>query len=150
MDSAVRNTRRRDETLLVTVPLTADRLWSHTIVRNWTGLFWTGLVWTGLDLDFEFQSSLVARKVQPKSCQSPAKVRSKSPTKVQSCPHQSSTGCPSEVQLHLELPGHMTLHDAHIISDQVEADLLAEFPGAEVIIHQDPEGINEKIDNFND
>ena len=54
------------------------------------------------------------------------------------------------VQLHLELPGHMTLHDAHIISDQVEADLLVEFPGAEVIIHQDPEGINEKIDDFND
>ena len=44
----------------------------------------------------------------------------------------------------------MTLHDAHIISDQVEAELLAEFPGAEVIIHQDPEGINERIDNFND
>ena len=54
------------------------------------------------------------------------------------------------IQLHLELPGAMTLHDAHIISDQVEAELLAEFPGAEVIIHQDPEGINERIDNFND
>ena len=54
------------------------------------------------------------------------------------------------IQLHLELPGDMTLHDAHIISDQVEADLLTEFPDAEVIIHQDPEGINEKIDIFED
>ena len=54
------------------------------------------------------------------------------------------------IQLHLELPGDMTLHDAHIVSDQVEADLLAEFPGAEVIIHQDPEDINEKTDAFND
>ena len=52
------------------------------------------------------------------------------------------------IQLHLELPGDMTLHDAHIISDQVEAELLAEFPDAEIIIHQDPEGINEKMDIF--
>ena len=34
------------------------------------------------------------------------------------------------IQLHLELPGDMTLHDAHIVSDQVEADLLSEFPNA--------------------
>ena len=52
------------------------------------------------------------------------------------------------IQLHLELPGDMTLHDAHIISDQVEAELLAEFPDGEIIIHQDPEGINEKMDIF--
>ena len=52
------------------------------------------------------------------------------------------------IQLHLELPGDMNLNDAHIISDQVEAKVLEEFPGAEVIIHQDPEGIKEKIDDF--
>ena len=54
------------------------------------------------------------------------------------------------IQLHLELPGDMTLHDAHIVSDQVEADLLSEFPNAEVIIHQDPEDIEEKTDTFKD
>ena len=54
------------------------------------------------------------------------------------------------IQLHLELPGDMTLHDAHIVSDQVEADLLSEFPNAEVIIHQDPEDIEEKTDKFKD
>ena len=42
----------------------------------------------------------------------------------------------------------MTLHDAHIISDQVEADIIAAFPGAEVIIHQDPEGIAEPMPTF--
>ena len=47
------------------------------------------------------------------------------------------------IQLHLELDGNMTLLDAHIISDQVEADLKAAFTGAEVIIHQDPEGVIE-------
>ena len=52
------------------------------------------------------------------------------------------------IQLHLELPGEMNLNDAHIISDQVEAEVLQQFPGAEVIIHQDPEGIKEKTDDF--
>ncbi len=47
------------------------------------------------------------------------------------------------IQLHLELAGDMTLTDAHIISDQVEAEIMAEFPDSEVIIHQDPEGLVE-------
>ena len=47
------------------------------------------------------------------------------------------------IQLHLELAGAMTLTDAHIISDQVEAEIMAEFPDSEVIIHQDPEGLFE-------
>ncbi|HEX9648330.1 MAG TPA: cation diffusion facilitator family transporter [Alphaproteobacteria bacterium] len=49
------------------------------------------------------------------------------------------------VQLHLELDGSITLNDAHIISDQVEAEIMAAFPGAEVIIHQDPHGIPETM-----
>jgi ferrous-iron efflux pump FieF len=52
------------------------------------------------------------------------------------------------IQLHLEIDGAMTLHDAHIISDQVEADIMAQFPGAEVIIHQDPEDIVEHMPDF--
>ncbi len=52
------------------------------------------------------------------------------------------------VQLHLELDGAMTLHDAHIVSDQVEAEIVAAFPGAEVIIHQDPEGIAESMPGY--
>ncbi len=47
------------------------------------------------------------------------------------------------IQLHLELAGDMTLTDAHIVSDQVEAEIMAEFPDSEVIIHQDPEGLVE-------
>jgi ferrous-iron efflux pump FieF len=35
----------------------------------------------------------------------------------------------------------MTLSQAHAVSDAVERDLCAAFPGAEVIIHQDPEGL---------
>ena len=50
--------------------------------------------------------------------------------------------------MHLELDGDMTLVDAHIISDQVEAEIVAAFPGAEVIIHQDPEGVVEHSAHF--
>jgi len=42
------------------------------------------------------------------------------------------------IQFHLELDGDITLREAHRISDAVEADIMAAFPGAEVIIHQDP------------
>lgn len=52
------------------------------------------------------------------------------------------------IQLHLELDGALTLHDAHIISDQVEADIMSTFPGAEVIIHQDPEDVVEHMPDF--
>ena len=44
------------------------------------------------------------------------------------------------IQVHLELDPQMKLTEAHAISDEVERDLMAAFPGAEVIIHQDPAG----------
>ncbi|NKB59302.1 MAG: cation diffusion facilitator family transporter [Alphaproteobacteria bacterium] len=47
------------------------------------------------------------------------------------------------IQLHLELDGDMTLMDAHLISDQVELEISEAFSGAEVLIHQDPEGYEE-------
>jgi ferrous-iron efflux pump FieF len=47
------------------------------------------------------------------------------------------------IQVHLEMDGKMTLEEAHRVSDAVEADLLAAFPQSEVIIHQDPEGVDE-------
>ena len=48
------------------------------------------------------------------------------------------SGLTKFIQLHLEMDGSMTLHNAHIISDRVMASLHAEFPTAEVLIHQDP------------
>jgi ferrous-iron efflux pump FieF len=53
------------------------------------------------------------------------------------------SGMMTFIQFHLELDGAIKLTRAHEISDQVEADVLAAFPGAEVIIHQDPAGIEE-------
>lgn len=48
------------------------------------------------------------------------------------------------IQFHLELDGDISLREAHRISDAVEDELLAAFPGAEVIIHQDPHGVAER------
>lgn len=52
------------------------------------------------------------------------------------------------VQVHLEMDGGLTLNEAHHISDAVEADILATFPQAEVMIHQDPEGVEEPRRTF--
>jgi ferrous-iron efflux pump FieF len=52
------------------------------------------------------------------------------------------------IQFHLELDGSLSLIDAHRISDAVEADVRAAFPGAEVIIHEDPAGVVEQRATF--
>jgi len=48
------------------------------------------------------------------------------------------------VQLHLELDENLPLKRAHAIADEVEAEILAFLPGAEVIIHQDPADDSDK------
>jgi ferrous-iron efflux pump FieF len=52
------------------------------------------------------------------------------------------------IQFHLDLKPDITLKDAHRISDAVEANLLEAFPGAEIIIHQDPLGADRVIRRF--
>jgi ferrous-iron efflux pump FieF len=57
-------------------------------------------------------------------------------------------GPTSFIQLHIEMNGAMSLLRAHEISDEVEARLRAAYPNTEVIIHQDPEGIEEPRSSF--
>lgn len=45
------------------------------------------------------------------------------------------------VQLHLELPGELTLSVAHGISDQAAAAIHKEYPKAEVLVHADPQEV---------
>jgi len=59
-----------------------------------------------------------------------------------------SSGSRIFIQLHLELDGAMVLLKSHEIADAVERDIMAAFPNAEVIVHQDPEGIEEDIPVF--
>lgn len=53
------------------------------------------------------------------------------------------SGTGSFIQLHLELDGDMPLYEAHDIADDVENEIRAAFPEAEVIIHQDPADLDE-------
>ena len=54
-----------------------------------------------------------------------------------------SSGIRTFIQLHLEMDGEMNLLRAHRIADEIELQVLEAFPEAEVIIHQDPEGLEE-------
>ena len=45
------------------------------------------------------------------------------------------------IQVHIELDPDMPLAEAHEVSDEVEHELCAAFDKAEVIIHQDPAGL---------
>lgn len=48
------------------------------------------------------------------------------------------------IQFHLELADDISLVSAHRIADEVEALLHGIFPGAEIIIHQDPASVVER------
>jgi ferrous-iron efflux pump FieF len=52
------------------------------------------------------------------------------------------------IQAHIEMDGAMTLMAAHAVADALESQLQAAFPGAEVLIHQDPAGIAENRPHF--
>lgn len=49
------------------------------------------------------------------------------------------------IQFHLELDPHLTLNKVHNISTEIEHKLREEFENAEIIIHQDPAGIEEHV-----
>ncbi|MFQ5775398.1 MAG: cation diffusion facilitator family transporter [Kiloniellaceae bacterium] len=52
------------------------------------------------------------------------------------------------IQVHIEMEGSISLYRAHEVADEVEVALRAAFPDAEVIIHQDPHGIEETRARF--
>jgi ferrous-iron efflux pump FieF len=52
-----------------------------------------------------------------------------------------AAGIATFIQLHIELDPRMSLMRSHEVSDEVEHELCAAFPNAEVIIHQDPAGV---------
>ncbi len=54
-----------------------------------------------------------------------------------------TSGRDSFIQLHVEMDGNLTLLESHDIADKVEARIQDAFPDAEVIIHQDPAGLEE-------
>ncbi|MFM5923200.1 MAG: cation diffusion facilitator family transporter [Novosphingobium sp.] len=51
-----------------------------------------------------------------------------------------TSGSRDFVQFHLAVNPDMTIRQAHVVMDEVESILQAEFPGVEILIHPDPEG----------
>jgi ferrous-iron efflux pump FieF len=56
-------------------------------------------------------------------------------------------GLTSFIQLHIEMDGNMNLNEAHEIADAVEIEIRQAFPDSEVLIHQDPQGM-ENVSQF--
>lgn len=54
-----------------------------------------------------------------------------------------SSGSKHFIQVHLEMEGEISLKKAHSISHDIENAILKAFPHADVLIHQDPVGLNE-------
>ncbi len=51
-------------------------------------------------------------------------------------------------EFHLELDGNLSLYQAHELTDIFENEVKARFPNSQVIIHQDPAGLEEeRLDN---
>lgn len=51
-----------------------------------------------------------------------------------------TSGARDFVQLHVWVEPSMTIAEAHRVMDELETQLMTEFPGTEVIIHPEPEG----------
>jgi divalent metal cation (Fe/Co/Zn/Cd) transporter len=47
------------------------------------------------------------------------------------------------IQVHIELDSKMTLKESHQIAEELESYIFAVFPEADVIIHQDPDDVEE-------
>jgi ferrous-iron efflux pump FieF len=55
-----------------------------------------------------------------------------------------SSGQDVFIQLHLELEGSLSLKEAHRISEEVESRIKEAFQNAEILIHADPDDIDEE------
>ena len=54
-----------------------------------------------------------------------------------------SSGPKKFIQMHIVLSSALTLRDAHCVADDIEKAVESAFPGADIIIHEDPEEVLE-------
>lgn len=59
-----------------------------------------------------------------------------------------SSGMNLFIQFHLDMNGEMTLNEAHVIAEAVMYKVEEAFPNAEVLIHEDPHGVEERRLDF--
>ncbi len=59
-----------------------------------------------------------------------------------------SSGNQVFIQMHVEMLDDISLRDAHVIAERVERCVAEAFQEAEVLVHQDPDGIDEEVRDF--
>ncbi len=92
-----------------------------------------------LEMGYQAVQTLLDRQLPPEEVDKIYKI-ARSISRVQGV-HQLRTrqsGPVKFIQLHLELNDELKLVDAHRIADQVEDLIEVAFPGADIMIHQDP------------
>jgi ferrous-iron efflux pump FieF len=103
------------------------------------------ILWQAIKMAYEAVQSLLDRQI-PLDDQERIAVLSSSVSGVRGI-HQLRTrqaGMTTFIQLHIELDDELPLVDAHTIADEVEDRLLIAFPGADIMIHQDPVSVVNK------
>ncbi|HEV3178292.1 MAG TPA: cation diffusion facilitator family transporter [Stellaceae bacterium] len=129
------------------------------VTSNWTGWSYADpLFGIAIGLWIIFGAWQVARKalVQLMDHELPDTERARIRAIAQAHPEVTAVhdlrtraaGPTAFIQVHLEMDGSMTLAEAHRVSDEVEAALISAFPHTEVIIHQDPAGVEEPRQSF--
>lgn len=124
------------------------------IATSWTGLAYIdSLFGLGIALyiiistlkgSFEAFNVLMDRELSDKTRQEIKKIILKHPEAVSFHELRTrSSGTKEFIQVHIVMPDHFSIHDAHRVSDEIERNLKEKFPRADILIHQDPKGVYE-------
>lgn len=116
-------------------------LWADPVI----GLLVAGYIfWSALRIGIDSVHMLMDRELPEDEQQRILAIATRLPEVVGAHDLRTRQAGPVRfIQLHLELPPEQTLRRTHAICERVAAELRAEFPGADVIIHQDPAGLEE-------
>lgn len=133
--------------LLMNLSVIAALILSGTLGLHWAdpafGLVIAGLIaWSAAKIVMNALDQLMDREMSDEDRERIKTIALGHPEVVNLHDLRTRTsGVHSFIQFHLELDRDITLMAAHRISDEVERAVMKGFPGAEVIIHQDPAGM---------
>jgi cation diffusion facilitator family transporter len=115
------------------------RLWLDPLIAALTAV---NILWSGWYLMRESVGGLMDEAVEPGLL---ARIRGAVSTSAEGAieAHDLRTrhaGRLTFIEFHLVVPGSLSVDDAHVICDRIEAALKAEIEGATITIHVEPEG----------
>ncbi len=136
--------------LSIIVSLGVVRIWGiaqvDTIIAVLIAIY---LLWNAYDLAKDAVGLLLDRELDEKIRKDVLDIVSKHEMKLKA--HDLRTrdlGASYMFEFHLELDGNLSLYQAHEYTEDVENLIKKKYPDAQIIIHQDPKGIEEdRLDN---